>query len=63
MNDLGWTITSVVLPEIMASGVRTAYQLDSKPLSASRQSLSRITCASTGRERNRRFLWGWRDES
>jgi hypothetical protein len=33
MNDLGWTITSLLLPESeWQSGVRTAYRLDSKPL-------------------------------
>ena len=33
MNDLGWTITSLMLPETeWQSGVRTAYRLDSKPL-------------------------------
>jgi len=33
MNDLGWTITSILLPEDeWQSGVKTAYRLDSKPL-------------------------------
>lgn len=38
MNDLGWSITSVFLPESeWQSGVRTAYRLDSRPLSTTRQ--------------------------
>jgi hypothetical protein len=33
MNDLGWTVSSLMLPETeWQSGVRTAYRLDSKPL-------------------------------
>lgn len=33
MNDLGWQIASVTLPENQwQSGIRTAYRLDSKPL-------------------------------
>jgi hypothetical protein len=33
MNDLGWTITSILLSKSeWQSGVRTAYRLDSKPL-------------------------------
>jgi|SRR6516225_12016136 hypothetical protein len=33
MNDLGWSITSVFLPESeWQNGIRTAYRLDSRPL-------------------------------
>ena len=33
MNDAGWTITSITLPESQwQNGIRTAYRLDSKPL-------------------------------
>jgi hypothetical protein len=37
MNDAGWSIASVPLPESeWQSGIRTGYRLDSKPLRAAR---------------------------
>ena len=37
MNDTGWNIASVVLPESeWQSGIRTGYRLDSKPLPLSK---------------------------
>ena len=39
MNDLGWLITSVFLPENeWQNGIRTAYRLDSRPLQPSKDS-------------------------
>lgn len=39
MNGLGWTITSITLPEReWRDGIRTAYRLDGKPLSSARES-------------------------
>jgi len=36
MNDLGWQIASLTLPEWQwQNGIRTAYRLDSKPLPSS----------------------------
>jgi hypothetical protein len=33
MNDLGWKISSITLPQSQwRNGIRTAYRLDSKPL-------------------------------
>lgn len=44
MNDLGWTIASVLLPESeWQSGVRTGYRLDGKPLSPSEDWYERQT--------------------
>jgi hypothetical protein len=44
MNDLGWTITGVLLPESeWQSGVRTGYRLDGKPLSLSEDWYERQT--------------------
>jgi hypothetical protein len=56
MNDLGWKISSIALPENQwRDGVRTAYRLDSKPLQAEFHSQSTRTWDDVCRERNEKL--------